>query len=160
MLFFARKLTFVRASNNAAAHQSCFILLFLSRMQAFKKMGPHVRDGSPTQTVSSMTFEDETSVNLLTPSKPQNHHITSESKQQTANTLPIEAPLPFSIHFIAGGLAGTIGAVITCPRLQSSHYQKNMPRQSVSFMRYPMKASWSHIKSVVDSLRYLIHFDV
>lgn len=62
----------------------------------------------------------------------------------------------FLVHFLAGGIAGTVGASVTCPlevvktRLQSSLY-KSAPI-SYSFKVNPVKALLGHLGGVMDLL--------
>ncbi|KAI8907218.1 mitochondrial carrier domain-containing protein [Gorgonomyces haynaldii] len=63
----------------------------------------------------------------------------------------------FWVHFLAGGVGGTVGAAITCPlevvktRLQSSLYKQQ--QVSASFTRNPLSAVYQHMSGVVDILR-------
>ncbi|KAI9094109.1 mitochondrial carrier domain-containing protein [Phlyctochytrium arcticum] len=67
-----------------------------------------------------------------------------------------ERPKPsVLVHFLAGGVGGTVGAAVTCPlevvktRLQSSLYRSS--ETAVSF-RNPIKAAWVHARGVVSLL--------
>ncbi|KAL3895123.1 MAG: hypothetical protein SGCHY_004885 [Lobulomycetales sp.] len=69
---------------------------------------------------------------------------------------PRDSPPSFWLHFTAGGLAGTVGAAVTCPlevvktRLQSSLYSS--PVSAPVSARNPAKFVWSHMRGVVSIL--------
>ncbi|KAH6572839.1 hypothetical protein BASA60_006401 [Batrachochytrium salamandrivorans] len=62
------------------------------------------------------------------------------------------SPPSFWLHFMAGGIGGTVGAAVTCPlevvktRLQSSLYRAS--ETPVSF-RNPLSGAWAHVNGVV-----------
>lgn len=132
-----------------------------------------VRAESPTQHVASMTFEEETSLNLMTPSKPTSANLSNEMEipenfggTRTPRQILTAKQLPFWIHFMAGGLAGTVGALVTCPlelvktRFQSSHFA-SIPTEKIgargrelSFFRHPLRATAFHVLGVIDALKY------
>ena len=129
-------------------------------------MGAHVRAESPTQHVASITFEEETSANFLTPSRPLTEMSgISHSDVKLNATEKRPPPLPFLVYFMAGGIAGTIGAVTTCPlelvktRFQSSHYRTNIgiPTIEIPFFKHPLRATWSHIHGTLDALKYSLN---
>nr|KAJ3422205.1 hypothetical protein HK105_000703 [Polyrhizophydium stewartii] len=66
-------------------------------------------------------------------------------------------PAPsFWLHFMAGGIGGTVGAAVTCPlevvktRLQSSLYRAG---ETPVGTRNPLAAAWHHVRGVVGLLR-------
>lgn len=75
-----------------------------------------------------------------------------------------KSPTPFLVTFAAGGIAGTVGAVITCPlevvktRLQSSQFQV-VPSISMAIgppspmLARPFKATANHIFGTLNVLR-------
>lgn len=79
----------------------------------------------------------------------------SQSPQTTASSL--QSCTPFWIHFLSGGIAGTIGAVVTCPlelvktRFQSSHYVAGQVKWS--FKSHPMKAVKSHVGGTLSAIQ-------
>lgn len=65
--------------------------------------------------------------------------------------------IPFWVHFISGGISGSISAVATCPlelvktRFQSSqYYTENI---AWSFKNHPIKATLGNISSTLGSVR-------
>lgn len=85
---------------------------------------------------------------------------TVDMNQRIDNQLNVKKSLfipPFWAHFLSGGIAGTVSAIITCPlevvktRFQSSHYKNTV--KGIPFSKYPLKATWFHIKGTLDAVR-------
>jgi Mitochondrial carrier protein len=66
---------------------------------------------------------------------------------------------PFYVHFLAGGISGTIGAMLTCPlevvktRFQSSYYRSESPRLGVSLSSNPLRMISFHINGTLQAVR-------
>ncbi|RKP02060.1 hypothetical protein CXG81DRAFT_29608 [Caulochytrium protostelioides] len=96
--------------------------------------------------------------------------VAAHSSDTRATPKPAERPsrglLSFGLHFLAGGVGGTVGAAVTCPlevvktRLQSSfHYQTYRngvavpPPVLTAFRQNPPRAAYDHMRHVVHILR-------
>ncbi|TPX34242.1 hypothetical protein SmJEL517_g03069 [Synchytrium microbalum] len=79
----------------------------------------------------------------------------SSTSEQQKSQKQLQPAVPSYVHFLAGGIGGTVGAAVTCPlevvktRLQSSLYHS--PQDQIQH-RNPLRAVWGHVRGVVSIL--------
>ncbi|KAI5955928.1 RIM2 [Candida jiufengensis] len=104
-----------------------------------------------TSDEQSSTFRDRELINELESSMPKNNDPTVKQ-----NIATIKETKPW-VHFVAGGVGGTVGAVVTCPldvvktRLQSDVYH-NMYNQTIKSGN-PIKQAFQHLSETGNALR-------